>query len=77
MTQLIHSKMPKIPTAGMTWTVSREKHPDPALRIDSAIIQNQHQPLFLNSIRIINSTSHQQITVSTVPQSEKQGDKLL
>ena len=33
MIQLIYSKMPKIPTAGMTWTVSREKHPDLVLRI--------------------------------------------
>ena len=73
MTQLIYSKMPKIPTAGMTWTVSREKR-------KTSWFSTQDK--MTNRLLFRISTSHwyeqyshyeqyPQITISTVPQKSK------
>ena len=51
--------MPKILTAGMTWIAN----PGPALRIKNGYYSKSAPATVLNSIRTINSTSHQQITV--------------
>ena len=68
MTQLIYSKMPKTPTAGMTWTVSRDKHP--ALRRNKQSGYYSSAPVTdMNSTR--TSEQFQQITISTVPQKSK------
>ena len=56
--------MPKILTASMTWIAN----PGPALRIKNGYYSKSAPATVLNSIRIINSTSHQQISV---PQSRK------
>ena len=66
--------MPKIPTAGMTWTVSKEKHPNPALRIDVVTIQNQHQSLFL---QYPNPKAWGQVTVAGIVTIHSNHDKSL
>ena len=51
--------MPKILTAGMIWTVSREKYPDPAIRIkanlgyysESAPVTDMNSTSTMHSIR--------------------------
>ena len=67
--------MPKIPTAGMTWTVSREKHPDSVLRIkwQSGYYSESAPAIDMNSTRTMNSIRN----LLQYPNPEKQGDKLL
>ena len=50
--------MPKTPTAGMTWTVSREKHPDLALRKkgQSGYYSKSAPVTDMNSTRTVNSS---------------------
>ena len=64
--------MPKIPTAGMTWTVSREKHPDSVLRIRFGYYSKSVPATDMNSTRTVNNANYYFYSTP-----EKQGDKLL
>ena len=61
MTLAIHSKMPKILTAGMTWTATKGKASWPSTQDKKAIpvtIQNQHQPLISTVTALSASTGY-------------------